>query len=132
MLFVSWPLLWCKVDAFPWDMVSSCMTALSSTCRFMKADDDRRVDWATEGFDRRAFINSSPWFKIWKDILIGVCGHAHFPLPLGPVWFSGSLEHHSRGERPQERRWRHRGPDRHCYEFRGILLFVIFPSTFRG
>lgn len=71
------------------------MTELSSTCRFMKADDDRTVDWATEGFDHRAFMNSSTWFKVWKDILIGVCDHAHFPLPLGPEWLSSSLEHHS-------------------------------------
>ena len=71
------------------------MTMLSSTCRFMRPEDGRRIDWITEEFSHRPFTNSSTCFKIWNDILISLCDHAHFLLPVTPVWLINSLEHHT-------------------------------------
>ena len=71
------------------------MTILSSTCRFMRPEDGRRIDWITEEFSHRAFTNFSTCFKIWNDILISLCDHEHFLLPVTPVWLINSLEHHT-------------------------------------
>lgn len=95
------------------------MAILSSTCRFMRPEDGRRIGLVTEEFSHRAFINSSTIFKIWNDILICVCDHTHFLLPVTPLWIISSLEYHRWNEMSQEGRWAH---GKHSYKFQWTIL----------